>query len=1093
MTQPVAGYLPDLSHQVAWAADPNDPIGVPVYADVTAMVREIDQYEEGKQYELDQARVEDSLITFRDPNEYLNPNNTSSPYYPYVVPYRDMISLATWPKGPGSTSNLLNTSNWKVACDPSFESYAVGSLPPFIIQSNTSTGPTVTTTNPQQGTQCLTYTLPTDSSIRYGIVYEVACVPGQQYTASAYVRQTSASTQIIRIADQVLASDPFNRTTASGYGTASSPLAIGGAWTATGGAAGARSTVAATPYSAGYAQTALAVVNTNYWDTLAVAARDVRVRGRVTIPAVATGGEIQAGVVARWSSSGANCYEAVLIFSTTQTVQLRLGKRVATVFTSLATYDLQGVYYQAGDEFFIDFQVIGTALRAAAWRSSSLPADVTVAAQVSATDSSITGTGSAGVFGWLHASNTNSLPVALRWQTVSMVGAVEGTSTSATGSYQRLSVTWTATAPTHQVTLINTAGTATAGTVNIDALMHNTGATAGTWQATGSTVYPIGAPSLERYPRTYEDAGFTGICAATGVDRLAALAAIDLPSDYDYAVALRSPDFYYPLEGGANSTIYPDATGNNNPPLGLNISKFGIGEPPTGGSSMGIPGGGGATGVAFTAPSPASGSTVAATVLGTGPLADAPRAPFVVPASLSGTGGIWRMTVAMWVRASDTGSPQTAFYASKTIGSSAGQAYLPIYMDIDGGVGTALQNVGATGTVHVLTSGDGLSGINLLDGQPHLLVGIVVQDTAGDTFVYRYIDDVLDGFDTATTASLGGALRSQTDSLSVGATDDGARFLAVANGTISRLAVWNRELSGMELTLLYQAGQGNPGETSAERFERHLEQGGYRGPVRVEVSYDSGDYEVGDPIATMQAPSWTGAIDLLTDSQNTTQAEAGTFWPAPDRALCFEGRAERFLRLTPSWTLGEDTAAGEIPYREGIRYDDDPTFVYATVTAGRPGGSTMTGGLAPDVADTRRRYFPRTFGARQDWETDEQAQDYADFVFYSHRSANTRVDTIVIDPASNPTLWPFALGVKIGQRVRVKRRAKAANSGAGITVSLDFFVEKIRRYGMNFSRGTFYVALQLSPIGTAPGPTMQPWILENATYSVLDSTTVLGF
>ena len=151
------------------------------------------------------------------------------------------------------------------------------------------------------------------------------------------------------------------------------------------------------------------------------------------------------------------------------------------------------------------------------------------------------------------------------------------------------------------------------------------------------------------------------------------------------------------------------------------------------------------------------------------------------------------------------------------------------------------------------------------------------------------------------------------------------------------------------------------------------------------------------------------------------------------------------------------------------------------------------GGLAADVAATNRRYFPRTFGASGDFETDQQAQDYADWVFYTHRAPNMRVETVTVNPVANPTLWHFALSVEIGHRIRVKRRAKAGNSGAGFTMTLDYFVENVTPRDLNFENGTYFVDLELSPVGTGPGPTVQPWILEDATLSVLDSTTVLGF
>jgi hypothetical protein len=1090
----VAAYYPDFYHQVPWGADPNDPQAVDTYAAVTDMVRSIDRMPRGQQYELAQARVQDSMVTFRDPDEYLNPANTASPYYPFVQPYRRLISQAVWPKAPGTDSNLLNLNNWRVPVDGSFESYAVGVTPEFLTAWNTDGGvaPTVTTANPQAGTQSLTYNVPTSAAgPRAGIEFYAPCVPGQQYTTSAYVRQTSASTQIIRISDQVLANDQFNRTTANGYGTASAPLATGGAWSWTGGAAAARSTAPATPYAPGYAQVAMTSVNTNYWDTLAISVRDVRSRVRIRVPEVATGGEMQAGVVCRWVWPGSDLYEAVLIFNTDATVRLRVGKRVATAFTSLATYDLEGVYYQAGDEFYLDFYVTGNVLRAAAWRDGAPAVPVDDTPQISVTDSSITGAGAVGTFSWLHASNTNVSP-AFRFYNYSAVGSVEGSSTATTGSYVRLSVTYTATAPRHAVTVLTTQGTAVAGTVNVDSVMHNTGATAGTFASTGSTIYPMAARHLERFPRSYEQVGFVGICRAPAVDALAALAAIDLPSDYDYEVMRLSPDYFWPLGGGENSTLYPDATGNNNPPLSLNISKYGVGELPRGGAAMGIPGGAGATGVTFTPPSPPSGNTVAATVLGLGRLSESPDTPFVIPRSLTGVNGVWALTVAVWVRVEDNSVSQSAFYPSRQLSSTAGQAYVPIYMNIDGSF--VYSNVGSTGTIHLLSSGTGLSGINPVDGQLHLLVGIVVQDTAGDTIIYRYIDDVLDGVNTATTASLGGPLRGQTDSLSVGATDDGASFLAVVNGSMAKLAVWNRELNPGEIGQLWSAGQGWIGETSLDRIENHFTSGGFYGPRRIgNGDFDEAAAGVGGPITTMQAPSWTGGIDLLADTQNTIAAEQGRLWVAADGYVSVAGRASRFLKLTPDWTLGEDTAAGEIPYRGDIGFDFDPTFVFGNVTATRPGGATAVGGLAPDIAAARRRYFPRTFGLTGDFETDQQAQDCADFTFYSHRAPNMRVEGVTVNPAANPALWHFALSVEIGDRIRVKRRAKAGNGGAGLTMSADYFVENVNPRGLDFERGTYFVDLELSPIGAGPGPTMQPWILEDATLSVLDSTTVLGW
>jgi hypothetical protein len=72
--------------------------------------------------------------------------------------------------------------------------------------------------------------------------------------------------------------------------------------------------------------------------------------------------------------------------------------------------------------------------------------------------------------------------------------------------------------------------------------------------------------------------------------------------------------------------------------------------------------------------------------------------------------------------------------------------------------------------------------------------------------------------------------------------------------------------------------------------------------------------------------------------------------------------------------------------------------------------------------------------------------------------------------------------------VRVMRRAKAGNAGAGVTYQLDYFIENINHNSIDFEAGTWKTTLQLSP-----ALTVRPWILEDATYGLLESTTYLAF
>jgi hypothetical protein len=156
----VVNYRPKLSFQCAFNAEPNSH-DVPVWSDLTAMFRRLDSpYSRGRPWELVQGQAALTSIEWRDPNEYLNPENTLSPYYPNVEPLREIVGQAMWPHegvtgGLGADVNLINTGRWmpndEEAPDPSFEAYANGDPMPGWLTAVGSVVPTVSTTDPQQG------------------------------------------------------------------------------------------------------------------------------------------------------------------------------------------------------------------------------------------------------------------------------------------------------------------------------------------------------------------------------------------------------------------------------------------------------------------------------------------------------------------------------------------------------------------------------------------------------------------------------------------------------------------------------------------------------------------------------------------------------------------------------------------------------------------------------------------------------------------------------------------------------------------------------------------------------------------------------
>lgn len=1056
---------PQLWWQAAFSAEPNadpaDPLAMRRWTDITSMVRKLSNVSRGRMYELVKSQAGQPGINFWDPNEYLNQANTGSPYWPDVQPLKEFLGQAMWANT--GTGNLINTDMWMpndiAPLDPSFESYSNGAAVPDTLEEVGGVAATITTTNPQQGTKSATYTV-AGTTVRQGLAWQVPCVPGQQYTTSAYVRQSSASTQWLLVGDQNLAWDDCDRVVANGWGAADG----GGAWANSGGTAGnyavngSRATITL-PTGDTAARTVL----------LPGIYADTELRWTISPSALATGANINGQVRFR-SVDGSNFYVLSLGFDTGGQIDLQFTRVLAGASTSLGSI-ANALTYAAADDVHIWLEALGPDFRAKVWIGdiNVPPQDWTLTATTDASHPA----GQIGARAFLSAGNTNTNPV-LSHDQLAVVGSTGSTTTTTTGAYVRLTQTFTASRPAHTVTVC-TRGTAVAGTVNIDALQHEPGGSASAFTTSGPCIFPVLLDNVERWPRSnVEDtAGFAGQCDTTAVDGLAALNAITLDPDYVAAVMGLRPTYFWRLDSGFGSSTALETSGNQGPPLLPYDSKFGAGVPPEFGTPIEIAGAYGGVGVRFT-PTDNSSPFHADTMLSLGRVTGSPQIQF--PEAFGTT--TWSVSIAAWIKATASDPVGNMIIAGPLALTSPIPA-VPIFLEIIGdGAFAQIQSPNGSG---LLT---GTGAVNVLDGTPHLLVATITQVNGGNTTVKLYIDGVLDDTQTATTASIGGMYTAPCTVMLVGGA--GVNGGSIINGVVAHVPLWDRELSADDVTTLWTAGGlGHAGELSGTRIARRLTQGGYKGATRIS-----------DGSTTMQ-PSTSHTIDALSDVQNTTTVEDGTIWVAPDGALVFEGRQERWLRLTARGTFGEDETGGEIPYLDGVRFDFDPAFVFAHVRVSRVNGTNAIGGSAADIATASRRYFPRSSPPDSgDYETDTLAQYKADWTFNSHKAPLMRVSTLTVDPSSNPALWKKALGIEVGQRWTVKRRAKAANAGAGITMSEDYFIERVIHNEINMETGRWTISLIMSPIGlisSPPGVTLQPWILEHSTYGVLDSTTVLGW
>jgi len=281
---------------------------------------------------------------------------------------------------------------------------------------------------------------------------------------------------------------------------------------------------------------------------------------------------------------------------------------------------------------------------------------------------------------------------------------------------------------------------------------------------------------------------------------------------------------------------------------------------------------------------------------------------------------------------------------------------------------------------------------------------------------------------------------------------------------------------------LFAAGRGYPNENSGTRVARYVSLAGFNGSA-----------DIGQGLTTMGVSTLAEGQDALSAVQAVQDTEFGNFYESQE-GVAFRGRQARYLTTASSFTFGERVDLGEYPYLGNLMYDDDATYVYNNAIITRTGGSAA---VATDpTGRSQIRYGQRTFTRTTGGNSDLEVVDLANYVVANSKDARPRLASLTFDPAAtrgvtasvDGTLWPMLLKLEIGTRVTVKRRPKAANAGAGLTMSGDFFVEAITPNAVDEEAGTFLVTLLLSP---AP-VTSQPWILEDATWGQLDVTTVLG-
>lgn len=655
-----------------------------------------------------------------------------------------------------------------------------------------------------------------------------------------------------------------------------------------------------------------------------------------------------------------------------------------------------------------------------------------------------------------YTASVYVFPLTPSTQEIAVDGAGPGTSTALPLVWTRLSVTFTATQPIHAVT-VQTSGSVIPGGVYADDVQVEEAAAATTFTATGSAVYTVFRDFVERWPSSWKYRGYVGLADITCVDAFAALQSATLNTEYVMALLSMAPDYYWPLSEGSGSTMWAEGSGNNGPFLAENSSKYGAGTLPSSGTSIDIVGSPSTTGVTLV-----QGSAVGANCTGTfitcGPVAGTPGVLF--PSSIGAT--TFSVTASIWYQAV---LPRTAevqmLIQVVTFAPNDTFLLMPICVFVNTDGSLAVQLIANGSGIYVVAGSAGAYD----DGLPHLVVALGTQTVGGTSTVTLYVDNVLVATASASTATIG-YLSTPATNVQIGARNDGSGYTQQLGGVVAQAALWSRALTADEINTLWLAGgEGFSGETSGTRVARYLSYT-YAGATSV----DTGQSIMGP--ATVSAN--TKALAAI---QGVTASENGNFWVDAEGEPEFAARTRRYLELTSTVTFGEDTEGGETPYQEDIAYSVDPTLVRNDVRVTQSGGIIAVGGTQAAILASQAINFVQSFQRTIDVLDPNEVQDAANYIFNQFSTARQRVESVTIDPASWPTVWPVVLGLEIGDRVTVTRRAKAANAGAGFSMTGDFFVEQISHDNIDMAAGTWLTTLLLSPVDLS-----QVGLFDNDTY-----------
>lgn len=245
------------------------------------------------------------------------------------------------------------------------------------------------------------------------------------------------------------------------------------------------------------------------------------------------------------------------------------------------------------------------------------------------------------------------------------------------------------------------------------------------------------------------------------------------------------------------------------------------------------------------------------------------------------------------------------------------------------------------------------------------------------------------------------------------------------------------------------------------------------------VGWPSADRQIAAGDTTVQAATLVN-VSALQHLQDVIDAENGLLFMNGAGKVVFVNRGARVLA---PYTVSQATfgdGVGELLYAD-IDFDYSDVQLWNEVRITRQGGTEQ---VVTDVA-SQTRYYPRTLtkgGLLM--ATDADALGAAQWILSRFKTPSLRVERVELDGEADPAnLWPQLFGRELGDRVTVRKTPP----GGGARMEQIGHIEHVET-AWSANGGVWNHAWQLSPADL-----QLYWILDDATQSVLDTSTVPSF